>query len=950
MQIRSPLALFFAAAALVMATTAHAARIGTPKPLMPAPGASSASLPVFGWAPVTGADHYEFQVAADKGFNSPVLGAGDDHFITHNTRATLTKEIPNGAYYWRVRSVTKAGGVSAWTDPQSFKHAWAAAATLQTPTAGAGLSFPADPLKLTWSPVPDAASYLVSVATDPALGSLVLHDSSSTLPVSTEATTLTSPSVFAPGTYYWAVTPIDAEGNKGATSAIASFNWGWPSATTPSVQDMVSAPEVYDPQFSWTPVPGAARYEVEVNPTADFVPGSKVCCSTTTIATSLSPTSVLKDNTYYWRVRAIDADGNAGVWNSGPTFTKTFDNVPPVTAPSIKNLRMVDTTGATLAGSPPYTTSTPIIRWDPVPGASSYLVEVTPYNTGQCDWSAPASSKWSVTTATTAWTPLGTLPIGSPDAGKHTLASDFVPLVDGQGYCARVSARSDRDSSSSEIYGDTTALAGGGEAFAYAAPTIAPCGSPPCVPASSDYLLPQTGTTTPDMPLFTWNPVPGAASYFVVVAADPSFTNLVDYAFTRVTAYAPRATTPTTYPDEATSYYWAVLPASNANGTGVGINELQANPSNFVKLSVPPTLVAPSPGATISGQPTFQWTPAEGARNYRVQVSQDPTFGNPLEDTTTDSTTYTPNTTYPADTVLYWRVRANDENLVGLSWSATGTFKRTLPAPVPSPLNPTSGDQIPTWTWGPVTGAVAYDVSVDLPDGTHKDISGLRMPALTATQMTGTGLFHWKVRAEFPKSTGINVPGPFSGDMTFTRTIGEPGGAHSELTKDHLVMSWESKPGAKQYHLQVSQTPDFSTVQEDVTTDNTSYAPTMTTPVYTNGGTLYWRVAAVDADRNQGDFSPAQKVGLVSHMRVTLLGFPARGRVSKVVVSVVDATSKPVGGARVLVSGRGLRVAARRTSRDGQVTFRFRARFKGNIVFRVIKTGYAPASYTYTVR
>src|SRR5206468_9447140 len=64
---------------------------------------------------------------------------------------------------------------------------------------------------------------------------------------------------------------------------------------------------------------------VEVNPSADFAPGSKVCCSGYTIATSLSPTKVFKDDTYHWRVRALDPDDNAGVWNVGQTFQKTFD-------------------------------------------------------------------------------------------------------------------------------------------------------------------------------------------------------------------------------------------------------------------------------------------------------------------------------------------------------------------------------------------------------------------------------------------------------------------------------------------------------------------------------------------------------------------------------------------------------------------------------------------------
>ena len=106
--------------------------------------------------------------------------------------------------------------------------------------------------------------------------------------------------------------------------------------------DLVAATEFFDPQFSWTAVPGATKYEVEVNSSIDFAPGSKVCCTQLTTSTSLAPTVVFRDNTYYWRVRAVDAAGNAGVWNLGPNFVKTFDKVPPVTAPSIKNLHMRD--------------------------------------------------------------------------------------------------------------------------------------------------------------------------------------------------------------------------------------------------------------------------------------------------------------------------------------------------------------------------------------------------------------------------------------------------------------------------------------------------------------------------------------------------------------------------------------------------------------------------------
>ena len=332
-----------AAFAALIATSPARAALGVPTPTSPAKGAVVDGLPPFAWNPVAGADHYEFQIAADAGFNAPVLGHGEDDFFTRNTRATLKKTVPNATYWWRVRAATPEGDVSAWSSPRSFRKAWTAAATLQSPASGSQVTFPTNPLRLSWTPVPGAADYRVSIATDPALASLVAFDEeSNTQPPKTQAITFTRSASLAPGTYYWGVTPVDAEGNKGIPSAVASFVWVWPSTTTPKVVDLNPNPEVYDPQFSWDSVPGAARYEVEINPSHDFAPGSKICCTGTTISTSLSPVNVFKDNTYYWRVRAIDPDGNTGVWNEGPSFTKTFDNVPPTTDPSVKNLHMRD--------------------------------------------------------------------------------------------------------------------------------------------------------------------------------------------------------------------------------------------------------------------------------------------------------------------------------------------------------------------------------------------------------------------------------------------------------------------------------------------------------------------------------------------------------------------------------------------------------------------------------
>jgi hypothetical protein len=944
---------------LLVAAPADAARLATPKPIAPADGASVAEVAPFSWSPVRNADRYEFEIAADAGFNSPVLGRGDDHFFTRNTRATLRKTVPNGRYYWRVRAVTKAGGVSAWSRGRALRKAWTASATLQAPAAGSGLTYPASPLRLSWSPVPGAAHYLVSIATDPQLGSIVREASATAEPVETSATTFTRAAALAPGTFYWGITPVDAQGNKGTPSPVASFSWLWPSTTAPRLADLVEAPEVMAPQFSWDPVPGAASYEVEVNSSEDFAPGSKVCCSPTTIATSLTPTAVLKDNVYYWRVRAIDPEGNAGVWNLGPSFTKTFAKSPPVTAPVVKNLRMADhvsdpgTDGASGTGG--YQTQVPILRWDPVPGAASYHVEVVPFS-GACNWTAGTISKWDVLTATTAWSPLGTSWNNSkpyPDA--HAVANDgFTALTAGSSYCARVRPRSNRDSTNADVYGDYTQLNDGtGASFTFTGYPAGGACTPSCTPShlgSGDYLLPASGTMTTRMPVFTWRPLAGFQSYFVLVAKDASFSNIVDYAFTRIPAFAPRTSLGAkTYPDETTLYHWVVLPATGTNGFGVSATPLTGATSSFQKQSLAPALIAPAPDTVVTGQPTFRWTLAEGARRYRLQVAQDPSFGNPIEDVLTSSTEYTSTTTHPADTVLYWRVRADDEALVGLTWSATGTFQKRLPAPVPSAGNPAAGDFIPTWQWEPIDGAVSYDVSVDLPDGTHRNINGLRMPALTAIKMTGTGLFHWRVRANFPKTTTGTVPGPYSSPQPFTRTIGEPSGAHANASKTHLLFEWEPKAGAKTYRLQIAVRRDFALLVDDVTTDLTSYAPLLTKPQYESGGTLYWRVAAVDEERNVGAFTQIQQVRLAERMRVTVLGLPIRGRFSRMVVTLRSVSGAPVRGATVRAAGAGVAGRATRTGRTGKATLRLRPTRRGTLVFRAIKAGFQPVTHSIRI-
>ncbi len=825
----------------------------------PANDASAQSLPAFEWGAVAHAPSYQFELAADPRFGSLVQRtlSGQGSLQTYNTAATLDKAVPDGAYWWRVRALTAKGSAGAWSPARRIVKAWSAAPQI-TGGDGAAVSWPTTPLVLRWSSVPYATKYVVSIATDPALSNLVVG--SATQPLETQGTSFAMPVSLAPGAYYWAVTPLDAEGHRGGRSRVATFQWSWPTATATSLTDLNPGSGVFDdPMFSWTPIPGAARYEVEVNAAEDFPAGSKWCCTGTTTGTSLAPLQVLANNQYYWRVRAIDARGNAGVWNRGPSFPKAFDNL----SPTIPNLTVRDASGTALAGVP--STDTPIVTWDPVPGASRYEVQLAPYSALGCDWSVVGASPstYQADTATTAWTPLGAF---APHLGPTAWPSpqESGKLSPGGQYCVRVLARSDDDAQHGQVISDWTQINGSGAAaFTYTAP---PPPGPPTTPfltPASAYLQPVSGTLTPRTPFFTWKRVAGALGYYVVIARDSGFTDVADVGYTNVPAYAPRIATGTPLSDETktvsppgtTGYHWVVIPSTGEHGAGVYDDVPQDNaPQEFVKSSVPPEPIAPAGGAVVSTQPTFRWSSAENARNYRLQVSQDPTFGNPIDDVTTDATAYTSSSTYPADTVVYWRVRANDWNGQGLNWSPTQTFVRRLPVPSPIQDNPTGGPEIPPLSWTPVQGAISYDLHLEEPNGTKKDFT-FEASSATVAKYYGTGIWRWQVRAEFPTGFGGKVAGGYSAPLASLLTLPAPSGAIGVKTGTRLVVSWNPDPAAKQYEVDVSTTDGFLTTVDSHRTDNTSWAPNVDLTTAANRGRLFWRVAAIDQGGNVGSFA-----------------------------------------------------------------------------------------------
>src|SRR5919198_6591407 len=85
----------------------------------PAQDADGESIPAFGWSSVRGAAKYEFQLSADRRFNSTLKS-----MQTLNTFATVDKILTDGTYYWRVRSIGAKDQAGVWSTVRSFTKSW----------------------------------------------------------------------------------------------------------------------------------------------------------------------------------------------------------------------------------------------------------------------------------------------------------------------------------------------------------------------------------------------------------------------------------------------------------------------------------------------------------------------------------------------------------------------------------------------------------------------------------------------------------------------------------------------------------------------------------------------------------------------------------------------------------------------------------------------------------
>ena len=157
-----------------------------------------------------------------------------------------------------------------------------------------------------WSAVPNARAYEVFIARDSNFSKIVLVQT-------IEGTTLATQTPLADGGYYMKVRAYNTDLNPGKFSASYFFTLdGTPPAAPKLKSPKNGASTPTKPNFEWSAVTGAVRYQIDVDNNADFSSPEFTSTPTRTFVQS----KTLIGRTYYWRVRARDAAGNWSAWST----------------------------------------------------------------------------------------------------------------------------------------------------------------------------------------------------------------------------------------------------------------------------------------------------------------------------------------------------------------------------------------------------------------------------------------------------------------------------------------------------------------------------------------------------------------------------------------------------------------------------------------------------------
>ena len=367
-----------------------------------------------------------------------------------------------------------------------------------------------------------------------------------------------------------------------------------------------------------------------------------------------------------------------------------------------------------------------------------------------------------------------------------------------------------------------------------------------------------------DAPAFAWQPVTGAASYRLQIAASPDGFSAPRYNQTTLaTTHQPPAKLANG------AYYWRVIPLDAAGREGAA-SAVRGFTASYNRVPVP---LAPEDNATPTFTPAFRWTAVRGAELYRLQYATDPAFYSGVTTVDTRNTAYTPSSELSNDVNYYWRVRAHAGAAIA-DWSPTRQFRKQwyLQPELLTPVNNYQFVSDPLFSWTPVPGAASYRFELHCVNSfpatsqcgwiveTTNPFYSLRPEG---NKWTGPATWYWRV-TPIDGSNGLGQASPAS-SYVYSPTVLAPQlvsplyyypppatlQPHEDRTVSLPIFTWHrtvfSDTQAAAYRVQVDDDPLFRSPDWSFDTQNQSAAPTTDVPFAPAAGRdYYWRVRVLD--------------------------------------------------------------------------------------------------------
>ncbi len=664
-----------------------------------------------------------------------------------------------------------------------------------------------------WDRVPGAAGYTVQVSSSSSFSSSVVG------PEPTTNNRWTPMRLLPSGVLYWRVQAVDPAGATGPWTS-KEVVIGATTAPTPvsPVGGVGVLPPTDPPVLTWTVVPGATGYEVELDPDGDWI-GSEIQVTRTNSLVWPDPQEV---GDYFWRVRAQFDNNIVTAFSSRAVYQ--VEPLPDVRAASCPaGLACAPNTSGVAHPEP--TVEDVVLDWDPVLGALRYELRV------------------------------------GLDRDFNNIVD--TPIVSGTRFSPPTTY------ANNGFFWQVRAINAAGKATEW----------PQQVNTFSrrwlqkPTLLHPSGTVGDDF-YYQWSPVQHASQYELQVGHDPNFTpNSYAICSTDQTTFVAGDSSGDCMPTQGSTYYWRVVAIDNPSG----VRSLYSSVGQFVYDSGRVTLTSPASNATVS-IPTLQWSATPDTQVYEVEIRNN--AGLVVASETTSALSWTPNV--KLDPGAYrWTVQSQKSD-GGLSPRVlTGrAFTLVDPTYTDSSLQTLTGNaepasfRFPVLSWSGHPAASYYRLRMSatppyvLPDSASPALGArLEYPAVTdwGTRFLQAGTYQWWVEAydendvrlrtgatnsltikdvAAATNRGIALDGlalDAGTRCTVSFSASNPGST-CENVPATPVLDWDPVPSAGGYEVLLAEDPDLTTLVQVDTTQNSRWNPRQAIADNESRPAYYWYV------------------------------------------------------------------------------------------------------------